>query len=427
MKNPILKIVLCVVISGFTPLFAQAQDISSEQTSIPSGKTELSTFIQLAWQSNPKIEESQARVEAARARQKAASRWLRNPEIEFEQEDVEGEELTQTFGLSQEIDLTGKSFASGKVAKFEYRAVEATHDLVLQDVTLSILEALIDSQTQRESAGLYKRRTELMTRFVGLATQKREAGDIGESELNLAKLALAETLMGQAESLSGLARSERDLQAAIGYPIASPADLPGLPQQMPVALLDTYALDDTIMDLPSLRVLRNELDASRAAITSARLKKLPDPTISVRGGTEAGQDIVGLSVSFPLNVLNPFRAEVDAAKHDATAQDRAFYGALYAAKPALLASKQRYDVTLAAWEAWNSTGAGAISNQIESLDLKYAVGELSATDYLVQVEQVLNIEITALELRFKTWQAWFEWLSASGGTVNWVIELGEEK
>jgi cobalt-zinc-cadmium efflux system outer membrane protein len=428
MKNLYFTTILYFSISIIVVPYASAQGPSEERDPTFSMSTQpikLSKFIQDAWLSNPRIEESQARVEAAHARQKAASKWLRNPEIEFEQEEVEGEERSKIFGISQEIDLSGKSIAKGKVAKFEYQSEVATHDLTVQKVTLSILKALIGNKSQREVAKLFQRRAELMTRFSDLAEKKNRAGDIGGSELNLARLALSETLILQAEALSALSQSEQDLKAAIGFHFQHMSDLPDLPDEFPAARLDEAAIDKTIMHLPSIRVLRNELDASRAAITSARLKKLPDPTVSVRSGKDGGRDIVGLSVSMPLNIFNPFRAEVKAAKYDAMAQDRAFYGALYAAKPTLIASKRRYEVTLEAWKAWQETGANALTDQIVALDLKYSVGDLSATDYLVQVEQALDVEITALELQLKTWQAWFEWLAASGSAVEWIRELGE--
>lgn len=43
-----------------------------------------------------------------------------------------------------------------------------------------------------------------------------------------------------------------------------------------------------------------------------------------------------------------------------------------------------------------------------------------------QIEQALDSKITALELRQRTWHAWFEWLAASGSAIEWITELGAE-
>ena len=51
-------------------------------------------------------------------------------------------------------------------------------------------------------------------------------------------------------------------------------------------------------------------------------------------------------------------------------------------------------------------------------------GELSTTDYLVQLQQTLDTRWNALDLELTMWDAWFEWLAATGLADNW---LGLEK
>jgi cobalt-zinc-cadmium efflux system outer membrane protein len=40
----------------------------------------------------------------------------------------------------------------------------------------------------------------------------------------------------------------------------------------------------------------------------------------------------------------------------------------------------------------------------------------------VQVEQTLDSEIAAKDLHAKAWEAWFNWLSASGEVKQWLGE-----
>jgi cobalt-zinc-cadmium efflux system outer membrane protein len=44
----------------------------------------------------------------------------------------------------------------------------------------------------------------------------------------------------------------------------------------------------------------------------------------------------------------------------------------------------------------------------------WEAGEISTTDYLVQLRQTLDVQESALDLRQILWRAWFEWLAASG-------------
>ncbi len=50
----------------------------------------------------------------------------------------------------------------------------------------------------------------------------------------------------------------------------------------------------------------------------------------------------------------------------------------------------------------------------------WKAGEISATDYLVQLKQRLDSQIAGVELQSRTWQAWVDWLKASGTIETWV-------
>jgi hypothetical protein len=62
-------IVICLTLSN--PIYSQ------------ENRSFLSTFIRDVWQFNPILKEIDARVEVARAKRTADSKWLSNPEIGF--------------------------------------------------------------------------------------------------------------------------------------------------------------------------------------------------------------------------------------------------------------------------------------------------------------------------------------------------------
>lgn len=429
MKNLLRVITLFVAVTLAVVAEARSGKAPGDRTPIgpvSDQRPELGAFMQSLWEHSPKIEEARARAESAQARQRAASKWLYNPELEFELEDKDGEDKTRLFGLSQGIDLSGKSRASGRVAEFDYKAVLAERDAVQQDVTLDVLRSLVENRTAKSIAALFDQRVELMTRFTVLAAKGLRAGDIDTGEMNLARLALSETLIRQAEVQASMTESRQRLEELLGFGLARNVALPELPVEFPKLSWNAGSLDETVMQLSEIRALRNRLDSSIAAIKRARLDRRPDPTISVRGGQEEGTDMVGLSVSVPLNIFNTYGAEVVAAEQDSRAEEKAFHSASNAAKAGLQASHQRYELSVNAWRVWETDGAQALSSQIETLDRKYAVGDLSATDYLVQVEQALDTEIAALELRRSVWLSWFDWLAASGKVVEWISDFEEK-
>ena len=416
-----LRLLTCLAVMGLSSP-VQAQEQMTLQNS--GQKSSIESFINYIWEVSPAITESEARVTAAEAGQRAASRWQHNPEVEFGLEDVDGEDKTKTLGISQTIDWSGKFLSSGKTASFELQAVEAERDEIRQDTALNVLSGLADYHAAKDIYNLAVERSGLMERFVTLAQKGFKAGDIDQSEKNLAQLALSEALIVQADAETVLAETKQALDSSIGFPLENGFALPGLPKTLP-ELPEALDEDQILMGLPHLRAMRSREDAAKAVITGARKDRLPDPTIGITGGQDAGADMIGFSVSVPLNVFNTYGAEVDQAKAGALAEAKAGQNAVYSARTRLKAAKRSYQLSRKAWENWQGNGAQALAEQADILDRKFKVGDLSATDYLVQIEQALDTQVAAEELHAKVWKSWFAWLGASGTINQWIQNSGE--
>lgn len=413
----ILRTLIGLVVIGLT-IPAQAQESEKPQ------KSGIETFITYVWQASPVIAEAEARVAAAAAGQKAASRWQYNPELQYEVEDVDGEDKTKRFGVSQTIDWTGKFLSSGRTADFELKATEAQRDEIRQNVAVNVLIALANFSAAKDISELAAQRSSLMERFSGLAEKSFKAGDIDQSENNLAQLALSEALIIQAETETALAENKQALDSAIGFEPDIFFALPDLPDILPQIQAGDLSEEQVLMQLPAVRAMRSREEAAKAVITQARKDRFPDPTIGIVGGQDAGADMIGFSVSMPLHVFNSYGAEVDQAKQEAIAQAKAGQNAFHAARTRLQASRRAYQLSRKAWENWQKNGAQALAGQVDILDRKFKFGDLSATDYLVQIEQALDSQVAAEELHSKVWQSWFAWLAASGSVEQWIQNLG---
>ncbi len=410
-----LQLLTCLAVIGFTPLaFAQEQ----------KPVTELESFIAHIWESSPAIAASKARIISAEAGKRAASKWQYNPEIEFGMEDVDGEDKTKTFGISQTIDWSGKARSSGKAASFELQAVRADHEQLRQNTALNVLSTLADYHAAINIYNLATERTNLMERFATLAQKSFKAGDIDRSEYNLAQLALSEAMIVQADTENALSESKQSLNSYIGFTLGSDFALPKLPKILP-DLPNDFDNEQILIGLPYLQAIRSRENAAKTLISEAQKNRLPDPTISLVGGKDTGSDMVGFSVSIPLNIFNSYGAELDQAKADALMQAKEGQNSFHIAKSRLQAAHKSYQLSKKAWANWQANGAQTLSKQTDILDRKFKVGDLSATDYLVQVEQALDTQVAAKELHAKVWKSWFAWLGASGTINQWIKDSGE--
>ncbi len=419
MRQKLLVLSCMSMVSIATPSVLYAVE---QETAQPSS---IKDFINYVLEGSPVVAEAEARVMSAKAGKSAASKWRYNPEIEYGEEDIDGEKKTRTYGISQTIDWSGKFVSSGKTAGLELQAVEAERDGVNLNVMVNVLSSLADYRAAKEIYNLALKRTEFMERFAKLAKKGLKAGDIDISEYNLAELALSEALIAQADAQTALAQSNRDLNSSIGFSFTGGnIAMPELPDNLP-ELPEAQDIDQLLLNLPSVRAMRSREEAAKAAITSARKDRIADPTIGVTGGRDTGSDVVGFSVSIPINVLNSYGAEVDQAKQEAIAQAKAGQNAYFSAKANLDAARSSYKLSRKAWLNWQENGAQALAEQTDVLDRKFKVGDLSATDYLVQIKQALDTQVAAEELHSKVWQSWFAWLGASGTINQWIQNSGE--
>jgi len=86
----------------------------------------------------------------------------------------------------------------------------------------------------------------------------------------------------------------------------------------------------------------------------------------------------------------------------------------------LVSASERFQLAQTAWEEWQQAGLTSLRQQGEQLRRLWEAGELSTTEYLVQIGQTIDTQGNALDLRLTLWRAWFEWLSASGQVNDWL-------
>jgi cobalt-zinc-cadmium efflux system outer membrane protein len=388
----------------------------------PDTAPSLGSWVSQLLADNPAMQAADASLDAARARVNAADRPLYNPELEFEYENSDTD--TKAGGISQTIDWADKRGARAGVATHELTAAEAGRAAARQSLAAEILSTLADYATALAQQELGDQRSELMERFGGLAERRRQAGDLAQVELDLATLAVAEARFQQADVTAAKIQSLQTLIAVTGrsdrhWP-TFPAVLPELdPQQ-----LDREAL---LQSLPALRQSLAEVAAARATVQLRTRERRPDPTITLRAGKEESDTLTGVNLSIPLTIRNSRRAEVDVAnagmlQAEGDASD--FYRRSMAQ---LDAAGLIYQLSRSAWQAWERSGAVSLDKQIKLLQRLWQAGEINTTDYLVQLKQVLDTSASAIEQRGRMWQAWIDWLLASGQVESWLQAGGITK
>jgi cobalt-zinc-cadmium efflux system outer membrane protein len=355
-----------------------ATESSSSQVEHPTRANEAviatlrATIFQIH-QQNPAVRAAEAAVSALDAERTAVEQSRHNPSLVFETESAA--EITTTIGLSQTIDWNDKRAAAVDVAASELQAAAAE-----------------------------------------LTVARRSAGDLGQGDLALARVAFSEASMQQAISSAECAEAKVVLRALTGNDNQDP---PTLPKQPPAVLTlsDIEALLDRI---PELVVAQNRINASQARVEVAKRARQPDPTFSARGGRDGSDTLLALSVEIPLFVRNPMTAPVRVAEHQTVQETQTYLDLRRQARARLDAALTRYRLMAQAWEVWVAEGRTSLKEQVELSEQLWQAGELSAADYLLQAKQSVDTQVAAAELAGRVWQAAIAYLDTAGRVDEWL-------
>lgn len=404
---------LCVLLAAFALTGADA----AETTSLPPSPLAVRRAVRELWDTNPQVQAAEAMLRAAQERTRGAARPVYNPSIQLEGENADVDR--RTAGASLTLDLFGKRKARVGESDAEVRLQQVTYLLARRDIALDWLKAWSGATLARERSELGRRRLELMRRFDELAAQRLKVGDISSPERDLAGLALGEAQMQQA-SLDAEGADALAALAALG--VDPDGDLDALPRDLPPETASVLAVP--VDERPELIRAGAEQARAEAAVVVADRARRPDPTVSLTGGSVRSgprtDRVIGVSVSIPLPVLDSGRYGVTAARAEADAAFAAHRAAMLRSEARLEQARATYDAMRAACEGFRRGRTSAFDERARLLDRLWQAGEISTSDYLVQLKQSLDTALAGIALENQAWQAWFDYLAAAGRLTEWV-------
>ena len=384
--------------------------------------TSIKEFIHYVWRTNPTIQAAQSEAARADANLSQSQKPIYNPSLDLEAEHVRKEpfEDTYTAGISQTIDLFNKRGARAAVGKHGFAEAKANLSAQQLGLATQALKALAEYRTAQMVVRFAKRRTQLLHRFKEQNVRKFKSGDIAQDALDQASLAYAEAISQQADEEVALTKARQQL---IAIAQTASQQWPQLPRRLPKPLrTSTTTQQQWLQKLPILQVYSARVAAAQAGVRVAQTETKPDPTISLRGGAEDKELLVGGSLSIPLFVRNNFQDQVRAANHQAIAVEELRMNVYRQVKAALQGDLSRYRILYDATNRWHRASKHSLDGGIDLLNRLWSAGELSTTDYLVQLKQRIDSQIAGAELTGKAWQMWFSVMEASGQLNPWLAK-----
>ena len=411
-----MKISSCTIAGALMVAAGSASWAGPAQKSIATGDIRtLKAVASQALESSPEIQAAQSAVASARARLGGAALPLNNPEFEAEAERTDVN--TYQLGISQAIDWHDKRSAIEQVAQAQLQAAQQQLLFLRLSKATELLEALGRIATHSAIMQLSQRRSDILSRFTALAAKRHAAGDISQSELELARLSLAEADMQNARSQAALIQANSDFFSLSGHGLREDIILP---ESLSIDSLTASDQENIARQHPRVQLALLQARIAKQQIIAADRERKADPTLGISAGREDNNNLLALRFSMPLQIRNNYQSNVDVARHDALQAEQLAQQSFWELRARLRSAEQRYAVVSRAWEQWLTQGRGSLRKRVQLLETLWRAGELSTTDYLLQIQQTLDTQTAGIELQGDLWNAWLDWMNHSATLSHWL-------
>jgi len=394
---------------------------SSTAYSVQNSSASISQMMQMNMQDHPQLQALKAELRSAKAQVRAANQAIFNPELELDYEETDIE--TKSVGIRQTLDWGDQRGSRTAAAQAQFNHAMASYEQAIQTLLKEQLSRIAEYQTNQELKQLADEKLKLMLEFKQVSERRFEAGDLNQVERNLTQLSYSQAVMEQANVNADAIEAREALYVMFNN---LPKELPHLPAELPPPELESD-LEKFIQQLPAVRQTIAEINSARQTVKLRKSETAWNPTIGLSAGKEGDENLVGVNLSFPLNIRNNYSAEVDSANESLIAIEQRAHIAFREIRARIISTNGRYKALLHAWKNWQDKSRNSVDQQLILVKKMWQVGDISTADYLLQLKQALETKATGIELRNQLWQVAFEWMSMVSTLDDWLnIEIETE-
>lgn len=369
-------------------------------------------FVAGAVEQNPEARAAAERGGQARATADAMSAPLYNPEIEGGIEQFKDDERRPSrydIGLAMTLDIGGKRSARARTGAAQANAAMIEAQRVRLDIARRLISTVAALTTGREREQNAQSQGEAVRQFLDVTERSFKAGDVGKPDVDIARLSVLEAETEGRAAQAQLLTAELDFRQLCSCELKDAPILPDLPPPPPkLADAEMDAMLDRSLEF---EIARTRVEAAWGELEYAQRARAPDPTVAVGVGEDGGQKIVRLSLSIPIPVLNTGAAETRAANRGLAATELDLEKVRRESAARVRSAYSAYQSAYANLEAWRNQGELAVAARFDQLRRLLAARELTTTEYIVQLREVLSAGARGLEAERAAWAAYADWVA----------------
>ena len=355
----------------------------------------------------------------------ARERPLYNPELDTEYER-EGESNNYRLGVNQTLDLWGKRNTRKQQAGFSRALAQQNYELIVQQKIAESLQTLIEWQAASKQSELALQQETQMDTLISLVTERQRTGDLGQVDAELTLLSFSQRLNDTAQAQAQLRQVEARLRELLPDWSAQAGGIPNnLWEKASVFSASAEQAEQWLNSHAAVAAARAEWEVLQQSAELASLETKADPTVGINAGKSAGDNVVALTFSMPLNIRNNFNAEARAANQEALAAEAQYMAIKRRQKFAIEASQAALQEYQLRFERLQGLMQGRGERSGSLLEMQWQSGDLSTTEYLLALQQRSEGLVAGIELDTQFQLARIDWLLQIGQLNTALKQLSQ--
>ena len=316
-----------------------------------------------------------------------------NPELSTELEN-EGSDKNYLIGINQSLDRSDKRGSRSRQAVFARIEAKENYKLIVQQKIAQALTVLIDYQTIDEKVQLVLEQESQLESLLDIVKQRADSGDLGQLDAELAYLTLSQKFAQAASIQAQKRRIEAQLTEIIPNWQSQSIKLPESIFQE-----DKKVEAESVVDNhPSVTAAKAQWEMMEMMAELAQKNKKSDPTVGINVGKTAGDNLVSLNFSMPLNFRNNFSSESQAAQQQALSAESNYLNIKRSQFYKIVGSQDAVDAYRSRYLKWNLLMHGRDKNSEKLLQNQWRIGDISTTEYLLTLQQRTEGLLSGIEL-----------------------------
>ncbi|MDQ6964001.1 MAG: TolC family protein [Mariprofundales bacterium] len=366
-------------------------------------------------------------VDGARGDLQEQGAYAYNPELSIEPQRraLQGGGSTNDYYLtiSQGVELGGKQRYRQNFAQAELEAVQLESGALRQQIAINAARAFVELYFSKRELVWRNQQSATLSKLYRALSRQMEVGATDQLSLNLAKASLTQAINAESRAKQQYATNLSAYLLAIGGDGVVQGVQPVMPALRTEWRPPSTPVEVALHSRPDLAAKRQRLRSSTAQADLARAQQTPDITVALMAAREAGDRLISLALTLPIQVLNSHRGAYIKAESQRAVSEVDLQLFEQRVRLEVEEALVNHATAMQALESMRTIRgeSAAVEGALTLARRAFDAGELEIAELVIHINQILESRINSAAMLKSGWLARIR-LAAVLGHPEYIIQ-----